>query len=70
MTEQKVVSGMDMIDKEVFEEEWKHFVDRFTNTDKDMLHGYMILKAMCAILENAFQIEAPEVVIGEDEPDA
>lgn len=63
------VNGLDMIDKEVFEQEWTHFKERFTNSDADMLHGYMILKAMCAILEEAFGIEPPEVSLSKEEDD-
>lgn len=63
---QKVVSGSEMIDKVVFEEVWKEFTDRFTNSDKDLLHGYMILKAMCAILEEAFNIVPPDVEVAKD----
>lgn len=55
--------GSEMIDKEVFEEVWKDFTERFSTSDKDLLHGYMILKAMCAILEEAFNIVPPDVEV-------
>lgn len=59
----KVVVGTDMINKETFEEVWKYFTTKFSGTDQDLLHGYMILKAMCAILEDAFKIDPPEVKV-------
>lgn len=65
----QTVTGTDMIDKEVFEAEWAHFKERFTNSDADMLHGYMIYKAICAILEDAFGIDAPDVSVDKEDKD-
>lgn len=67
MSETRVVPGSELIDKAVFEEVWKEFTDRFSTSDKDLLHGYVILKAMCAILEEAFEIVPPDVEVDKDE---
>lgn len=56
------VVGADMIDKEKFNLVWDFFKETFTNSDADMLQGYMILKAACAILEQAFGIDPVEAV--------
>lgn len=64
--------GTDMIDQAVFEECWEWFKDKFAHSDKDLLHGYMILKAQCAILEEAFGFDSVEAVVdrgGDDESD-
>lgn len=66
MSETKLVTGSELINKDTFEEVWKYFTDKFSNSDKDLLHGYIILKAMCAILEEAFDIVPPEVGVEKD----
>ena len=63
----KEVTGSELIDKKTFEEVWKYFTDKFSTSDKDLLHGYIILKAMCAILEEAFEIVPPDVGVEKDE---
>lgn len=65
MTSQ-VYKGSEMIDPVVFEEVWKDFTERFSTSDKDLLHGYMIIKAMCAILEEAFNIVPPDIEVDKD----
>ena len=59
--------GNEMINAEDFDKEWQHFKETFATSDKDMLHGYMILKAMCAILEQAFGIDPVEVALQPEE---
>lgn len=70
MTEEtKDVLGVDMIDKQLFEEVWKFITDKFGQSDQDLMQGYMICRAVCAIIEDAFKIENPPVVKveGDDE---
>lgn len=63
----KEVLGNEMINKVVFERVWKQFTEEFGSSDGDLIHGYMILKAICAILEDAFNIEPPAVVVDNTE---
>lgn len=69
MTEEtKDVLGTDMIDRGLFEETWKDFTGKFGQSDQDILQGYMILRAMCAIIEDAFKLDPPVVKVeGDDE---
>lgn len=69
MSETTEVLASDMIDQKKFDLFWEWFKENFTNTDADMIQGYMILKAGCAILEQAFKLDPVEAVAigGDDE---
>jgi hypothetical protein len=68
MAEKQEVLASDMIDQEKFNVFWEWFKENFTNSDADMIQGYLILKAGCAILEQAFKLDPVEAVAeGEDD---
>lgn len=67
MTGTQQFTGSEMINKETFEEVWAYFTEKFSGSDKDLLHGYMVLKAMCAILEDAFDIVPPDVGVEKED---
>lgn len=67
MSNTQEILASEMIDQEKFNLVWEFFKENFTNSDADMIQGYMILKACCAILEQAFKIDPIDAVA--EEPD-
>lgn len=63
MTEYK---GSETIDKERFDEDWADFMERYGQSDGDMIQGLMIRAAQVAILKKAFKLDDFEVQLDDD----
>lgn len=57
----------ELINKEQFDEFWDWFKEHHGASDQNILHGYMILKAGCVIIEEAFGMDPVEAQISREE---